>query len=306
MPLAKKTPSLNTVAAAAVSQQSAMEKMYQSAYLKLLNNPAVVLKKLSPPVDLAAILKTRGSAPEGLGRSEMLLTVLKALTKSQASQLASMYDQEVKARSGGLPAINTSGLRTPTGARSGEVSPSVASMSGGESDTHYRNASGTGMETPKKRKYNKTGKYSVKKRMANAEQQAMVSAPSTPTGGRERLSLQQSQPIRADHPDLRRFASLSIEQRQQQPEEIAHRKEVGRRFREALAMDHQMVQNPDWHTPFRNTKDAIERLLPFHIYQYSDRALDAGIEAAERSVEVSAASTVDTAREAEQPVQPHP
>ncbi|KAJ1936607.1 hypothetical protein FBU59_005000, partial [Linderina macrospora] len=281
-PLAKKAPSLNTVATAAASQQSAMEKMYQSAYLKLLNNPAEVLRKLSPPVDLAAVLKTRGASSEELGRSEMLLTVLKALTKSQASQLASMYDQEMKARSGGLPAISTSGLRTPTGARSGEVSPSVASMSGGESDTHQHSTPGTGMETPKKRKYNKTGKYSVKKRMTSTDPQAVSSAPSTPTGGRERLALHQMQPARTEHPDLRRFAALSIEQRRQRPEEIAHREEVGRRFCEALAMDRQMVQNPDWRTPFRNTKDAIERLLPFHVYQYSDRALDAGIAAAER------------------------
>lgn len=32
---------------------------------------------------------------------------------------------------------------------------------------------------------------------------------------------------------------------------------------------------PDYHTPFSSIKDAMDRLLPYHIYQYPKNDLDA-------------------------------
>ena len=41
-----------------------------------------------------------------------------------------------------------------------------------------------------------------------------------------------------------------------------------KRFLETLSKDHVAVTTPDYKTPFSSTKDAIDRLLPYHIYHY--------------------------------------
>lgn len=46
------------------------------------------------------------------------------------------------------------------------------------------------------------------------------------------------------------------------------------RFTEALKRDRDAVTAPDYETPFKSKKDVIERLLPFHIYQYPEADLD--------------------------------
>ncbi|KAJ1723708.1 hypothetical protein LPJ53_001989 [Coemansia erecta] len=60
-----------------------------------------------------------------------------------------------------------------------------------------------------------------------------------------------------------------------------------KRFREALAMDHRMVDEVDWRTPFSGTQDVIQRLLPYHIYQYPDAAIDAITSREEAKIEHS-------------------
>ncbi|KAJ3023557.1 hypothetical protein HKX48_002430 [Thoreauomyces humboldtii] len=49
--------------------------------------------------------------------------------------------------------------------------------------------------------------------------------------------------------------------------EVENAAEIKRRFKAALAADHRAVLTPDL-TAFRSIDDAIERLLPYHVYQY--------------------------------------
>jgi hypothetical protein len=44
---------------------------------------------------------------------------------------------------------------------------------------------------------------------------------------------------------------------------------------DSLLADHRAVTSPDYHTPFTSIKDAMDRLLPYHIYQYPKGDLDA-------------------------------
>ncbi|KAG2233356.1 hypothetical protein INT48_009104 [Thamnidium elegans] len=57
-------------------------------------------------------------------------------------------------------------------------------------------------------------------------------------------------------------------------EEIQHR-EVKKRCLENLLSDQKAVTAPDYETPFTSIKDAMDRLLPYHIYQYPKSDLDA-------------------------------
>ncbi|KAJ1961070.1 hypothetical protein GGI12_003456 [Dipsacomyces acuminosporus] len=272
---------------------SALEKIYRSAYMKLLNGPAEVLKKLSPPVELGTILKPNGAgvSAEDIRNPDTLLVILKALTKPQACQLASMYDQDMKLNTGGLRGLSPGGTRS----LSRDVSPSPGSLSGSEIESSLHTP-GSGTMTPtKKRKYNKTGKYSVKKRSMWTPpngQSTAVSLTHTPPPARvavvdERLSRPQ-RPVKSVHKDLNREVLVPLEERRRRPREIKHENDVSLRFREALAMDHHMVQNPDWRTPFRGTRDVIQRLLPFHVFQYPDAMIDSGIK---RKEDVVAASS---------------
>ncbi|KAI7871235.1 hypothetical protein BDF14DRAFT_1764775 [Spinellus fusiger] len=59
------------------------------------------------------------------------------------------------------------------------------------------------------------------------------------------------------------------------PEEEKQHLGVKQRFVEALAVDHRAVTCPDYHTPFTSLQDAMNRLLPYHIYQYPKGDLDA-------------------------------
>lgn len=34
-----------------------------------------------------------------------------------------------------------------------------------------------------------------------------------------------------------------------------------------MHLDHEAVTNPDYKTPFADVKDAVKRLLPYHVYQ---------------------------------------
>ncbi|KAI8321146.1 hypothetical protein GQ54DRAFT_189192 [Martensiomyces pterosporus] len=295
----KKAPLHSTGAApttAANPQMAALEKMYRSAYMKLLNGPAEILRKLSPPVELSAIVKSNGGGghAEDTRDPDMLLHILKALTKSQASQLASMREQDVKAGRGPNLGVNTGGLRTPTpGSRphSGEVSPSADSVSGAETDGVMHPPTPSAATPTKKRKYNKTGKYSVKKRPTwtpGGGPQPHIEASSV--GKADECAANPQRPVKHTHPDLNRVTRMPLAERRKQLDEIKHETEVGRRFREALAMDHQMVRSPDWRTPFRGTRDVIQRLLPFHVFQYLDGVIDSGITREDQAVAASSGS----------------
>ncbi|KAI9269960.1 hypothetical protein BY458DRAFT_436324 [Sporodiniella umbellata] len=92
------------------------------------------------------------------------------------------------------------------------------------------------------RKYNKTGKYSKKRPLS--------------TPHKEKYSL----------PD-------SILSKRLPEEELQHR-EIKKRFLGALAKDHTAVTQPDT-SAFRSLEDAVQRLLPYHIYHYPKADLDA-------------------------------
>ncbi|CAG8490441.1 776_t:CDS:10 [Ambispora gerdemannii] len=119
--------------------------------------------------------------------------------------------------------------------------------------TSSTTATTTNHETSTKptRKYNKTGRYS-KKRPRQQEADA---------------DLQQQQQ-----------QALSIEQRTiAQP--VVHmtdsaQSQVQYSFAQSLAEDHRAVLYPDYKTPFSSFGDVLNRLLPYHIYQYADNELD--------------------------------
>ncbi|KAI9481794.1 hypothetical protein BX667DRAFT_493281 [Coemansia mojavensis] len=244
--------------------KSALEKMYQSAYLRLLSGPAEVLRKLNPPVEISTIIKEDVSA-DSTAAPTMLLQILKALTKSQASQLAHMYDAQARAKAPGELSIDMYSTASSQ-PQSGEVSPASSYMSGTERDMSDLLHSGTATPTPtKRRKYNKTGKYSVKNRTWTLDSaRESIAGIRSPSAGAY---------TRADISGIR---SPGIMDKPKVPL-TKHEAEVARRFRQALAMDHRMVANTDWQTPFADTRDAIQRLLPFHIFQQPDSSIDHGI-----------------------------
>ncbi|KAJ2161726.1 hypothetical protein GGF46_001230 [Coemansia sp. RSA 552] len=207
--------------------KSALEVMYESAYFKLLSGPAEALRRLNPPVDLSSIVDS-AVARDAVSPAS-LLKILKALTKAQASQLAQMHDNEAR------------GMYSPAGSQppSGSVSPA----------SYLSDADGAATPT-RKRKYNKTGKYSVKKRMA-----AAAAAAAAGSNGGEALA--------------GRFAMGEVRKPQS-----AHEREVCRRFREALVEDHRLVTEADCSAPFRDTRDMVQRLLPFHVFQVPDALLE--------------------------------
>ncbi|KAJ2206532.1 hypothetical protein IW145_002079 [Coemansia sp. RSA 521] len=237
--------------------KSALEKMYQSAYLKLLSGPAEVLRRLDPPVELSSIIT------DGVHTSAAsLLQILKALSKTQAAQLAHMYDS-TRGHDGDAMSAPSSQPQSRDGSPSG--------TSGAERDF----ADLPGAATPKRRKYNKTGKYSAKNRWGADE-------PSSP----------RDRPSSACLPN---DASRTPANERILPQS-KHEAEVSRRFRDALAMDHQMVQQPEWQTPFTGPHDIIQRLLPFHVFQYPDSSIDAGIMREELRAEPAAVSLDKRAR----------
>ncbi|KAJ2489926.1 hypothetical protein IWW37_003556 [Coemansia sp. RSA 2050] len=279
MPIRPNSSGLAQSPATTVSK-SDLEKMYESAYLKLLSGPAEVLRKLSPPIELSSIVKktaaTGGySASDDVMDPNILLEILKALTKAQASQLAGMYDLDVKAGKGPLE-ISTRGLRSsaPSSQMSSrEGSPTAGNMSGAEFDG-LLDMPGSGAATPTgKRKYTKSGKYSTKKQLA-------VLTPTSPAEPSKRTPGPAS-PIQLypmyPHPDVNRMGCEPLAKRRGRLYQVNHEAEVSRRFREALAMDHQLVYAPDWRTPFNGQRDAVQRLLPFHVFQYSDSAIESEI-----------------------------
>ncbi|KAJ2670916.1 hypothetical protein GGI25_005668 [Coemansia spiralis] len=267
----QKPPQQSMLASSAVTQRSALERMYQSAYLKLLSGPTEVLKRLNPPVDLSSIVKDDGlsaTTDKAAISPAMLLQVLKALTKAQATQLANMYDRELKAGRGSLE-IGTSGLRMPGIAsqpQSGRSSPVPGTISDAGLDGDLDRTDSDSATPTKKRKVGKATKPPAKKRSISTSDPVSTSSLKV-----EKLP---PRPMSYVHTDLIRIAQPSLADRRKRPSQTKHEAEVSRRFREALAMDHQMVQDPDWQTPFSGTRDIIQRLLPFHVFQYPDTAID--------------------------------
>ncbi|CAO3618295.1 unnamed protein product [Cunninghamella echinulata] len=51
--------------------------------------------------------------------------------------------------------------------------------------------------------------------------------------------------------------------------------EIIKRCTESLQKDHERITKPDYLTPFKSLEDAMDRLLPYHIYQYPSNDLDA-------------------------------
>ncbi|KAI9304653.1 hypothetical protein BJ944DRAFT_240363 [Cunninghamella echinulata] len=51
--------------------------------------------------------------------------------------------------------------------------------------------------------------------------------------------------------------------------------EIIKRCTESLQNDHEKITKPDYLTPFKSLEDAMDRLLPYHIYQYPLNDLDA-------------------------------
>ncbi|KAJ2377507.1 hypothetical protein IW150_001340 [Coemansia sp. RSA 2607] len=259
--------------------------MYQSAYLKLISGPAEVLRRLNPPVELGSIIDTTTNAD--VASSESLLKILKALTKGQAKQLASMYDREAGVGRNPLDLSMRSIRPSPRSSlpSSREVSPSPDVDSGAEQEGYLHTpTAGNGTYSQQKRKYIKTGKYSVKKRK-DAPDTAESSA-TTPTTPRP-PPLRKTPTSNYIHPELVRKGLKTLSERRRAPDQISYETEISKRFQEALAMDHRMVGEVDWHTPFSGTQDVIQRLLPYHIFQYPDTAIDAITNREEEKIEKS-------------------
>ena len=47
------------------------------------------------------------------------------------------------------------------------------------------------------------------------------------------------------------------------------------RIYDSILSDHKAVTEPDYKTPFKSKQDVIDRLLPYHIYQYPKVDMDA-------------------------------
>ncbi|KAJ2683102.1 hypothetical protein GGH99_004482 [Coemansia sp. RSA 1285] len=289
-PLNKSSQQQSNSSSPATTQRSTLERMYQSAYLKLLGGPVGVLRKLNPPVELGSLLKNKDtggsiSIDERTATAPaMLLQILKSLTKAQAAQLAGMYDRELKSGRRSLE-ISTSGLRglgTASQPQSGESSPVAGSISGSEFDGTL-DAPGSGATAPTKRR--NTGRFakSVAKRRS-----VSTSEPASGTASPTRDDKQTSTKVLSyAHKDMVRHTLAPLAERRKRPNNVRHEAEIGKRFREALAMDHQMVRNPDWRTPFSDTRDIVQRLLPFHVFQYPDAAIDGATRQLEAGVDSS-------------------
>ncbi|RIA88098.1 hypothetical protein C1645_826865 [Glomus cerebriforme] len=57
---------------------------------------------------------------------------------------------------------------------------------------------------------------------------------------------------------------------QRTAEEINHHLDIVQRFEAAAKADQMAVLQPDYKTPFRSLKDAVARLLPYHIFEYPE------------------------------------
>ncbi|KAJ2083349.1 hypothetical protein H4R24_000909 [Coemansia sp. RSA 988] len=284
----------NSTPVSGATQKSALERMYQSAYLRLLGGPAEVLQKLNPPVNLNTLLKGANTmAARDPPSPAALLQILKALTKSQASQLAAMYDRDI--RLGASTDVDADSVFSAQSSRvqSRESSPAGSCASGIEADnTMGLPVSGTVTPT-KRRKYNKTGKYSTKKRATWSMGTSNGSGDETGSPRTLHQPAPRTPPPSLPsgvfvHPDAARMPSTLLSEKQKPPQLVKHETDVAKRFREALAMDHQMVQSSDWHTPFKGTQDVIQRLLPFHVFQYHDSAIDSALKREERQIQSSA------------------
>ncbi|KAI9316796.1 hypothetical protein BX666DRAFT_1946924 [Dichotomocladium elegans] len=139
------------------------------------------------------------------------------------------------------------------------------------------------------RKYVKTGKYS-KKRLHQQHHPSVTPSP-----------IQQQQPAQpvvvVPQQAITSAAPLHQQQQQQQqqqqhpvnlptqlvsssilskrlPEEENHHQEIKRRMFDSIVADHRAVLDPDYETPFKSVEDVINRLLPYHIFQYPKADLE--------------------------------
>ncbi|CAB5308102.1 unnamed protein product [Rhizophagus irregularis] len=69
------------------------------------------------------------------------------------------------------------------------------------------------------------------------------------------------------HGFKRSFQSTGL---QRTAEEINHNSDIVQRFEAATKADQMAVLQPDYKTPFRSLKDAVARLLPYHIFEYPE------------------------------------
>ncbi|KAI8377396.1 uncharacterized protein BYT42DRAFT_593729 [Radiomyces spectabilis] len=190
-----------------------------------------------------------------------------------------------------------------------QMQPIQAQPSQAQPQTQFRSNLSGMPEVKATRKYVKTGKYSKKRQQQQQqqqqqhqqhEQQQQQPQAQNHTQGltqQQLLALQQSlqaasnttMPVGMDAnaaaPNTLNTAKPFVLPSNQMamkpiltkrlPEEELHHLEIKRRFNESLASDHKAVTQPDYETPFSSLKDAIDRLLPYHIYQYPKGDLNA-------------------------------
>ncbi|KAF8893806.1 hypothetical protein BD779DRAFT_1609487 [Infundibulicybe gibba] len=63
------------------------------------------------------------------------------------------------------------------------------------------------------------------------------------------------------------LSKLSLRSKNRTPEELEIIARTSANFLSRLALDHQAVLNPETDTPFYDTVDVVNRLLPYHVYQ---------------------------------------
>ncbi|KAI8081640.1 uncharacterized protein BX664DRAFT_388597 [Halteromyces radiatus] len=80
-------------------------------------------------------------------------------------------------------------------------------------------------------------------------------------------------PIALVNDPMMRILAMDGKKRSSQVDE--QHTQVKKRYIEALIKDHEKVSRPDYLTPFKSIEDAMDRLLPYHIYQYPTADLDA-------------------------------
>ncbi|KAJ8661177.1 hypothetical protein O0I10_002925 [Lichtheimia ornata] len=172
-------------------------------------------------------------------------------------------------------------------------------MIGNMPETTSSSSSSMGGSIKTTRKYVKTGKYS-KKRLHHPHQLAAASSSSgqlpLPPHPQHQQHQQQHQQSAPPLIALHHMVAQQPQQQQQPippnftlpshlatksilakrlPEEELHHQDVKRRIYDSILSDHKAVTEPDYKTPFRSKQDVIDRLLPYHIYQYPKVDMDA-------------------------------
>ncbi|ORX50203.1 hypothetical protein DM01DRAFT_1337866 [Hesseltinella vesiculosa] len=160
----------------------------------------------------------------------------------------------------------------------------------------------------KPRRYIKTGKYSKKKYVKTQEQiqkhiQKALQQRQQPLTPQQILTLQHSlqaaamqhdtkaaigggvegtsttaatDALQKDQPPIEHIINVLNMSNKKRSQQVEQQHETARkRYRQALSNDQFKATRPDFATPFRSREDMLNRLLPFHIYQYPIADLDA-------------------------------